>query len=608
MGDLSFNVKILADRKIDIRQRKFAGTQGDVLPCKITFDVSAIGTEGKQFKIEWHGCADTYEETILLEAVEGKVTAPVPKSIIDAGGTATAYLLEEVVSETGLVQRICSLPVRLYLGNKATGDTSATISEYNRDTTEMYLAVVNEKRKNDEIVNEAKELAQDSSKAKENYDSAKALYDENVASVGSAKDSAESASASADNASTSETNAKSSADKAKNYFEQTKEIAQGVDGVRYNSKQELTDEQKAQARENIGAIGGTAEEARNSINAQEKFELANEAMQWVEGDEGNKLLRIGTGKTICSNDGDLDVNTGNGLKKSEDGFYVEIDENLVALKKDLTNHNVNEEAHNDIRLLVTELTARINALLDSDDTTLDQMSEIVAYIKANKSLIDSITTSKVNVSDIIDNLTTSVSNKPLSAKQGVMLKSLIDAITVPTKLSELTDDIGVGDKADKTDLDAKADKESDYEIIHEETLTEEQNAFSLTDLNLTKARIHMFIPAGESAVSGYIRIQGGTATSASNVTVGFVSSWRATSDREFYADIDKENGEISAKWVIVNSASHLGSLQKYTFDKGYLQTEENIKSIHLLLGSETSTFPVGTTLLVKGVKANESIS
>lgn len=103
-------------------------------------------------------------------------------------------------------------------------------------------------------------------------------------------------------------------------------------------------------------------------------------------------------------------------------------------------HNVSDSAHNDIRLLVQGLTDRLNALADSDDETLDQMSEVVAYIKSNKSLIDAITTSKINVSDIIDNLTTNVSNKPLSAAQGVALKALIDAIVVPTKLSELEED------------------------------------------------------------------------------------------------------------------------------------------------------------------------
>lgn len=97
-------------------------------------------------------------------------------------------------------------------------------------------------------------------------------------------------------------------------------------------------------------------------------------------------------------------------------------------------HNTATDAHNDIRLLVQGLTDRLNALADSDDETLDQMSEVVAYIKSNKSLIDAITTGKVSVSDIVDNLTTNVSNKPLSAAQGVILKTMIDEITIPEKL------------------------------------------------------------------------------------------------------------------------------------------------------------------------------
>ena len=100
----------------------------------------------------------------------------------------------------------------------------------------------------------------------------------------------------------------------------------------------------------------------------------------------------------------------------------------------VSEHNTASNAHNDIRVLLQGLANRLNALADSDDTTLDQMSEVVAYIKSNKSLIDAITTSKVNVSDIIDNLTTNVSNKPLSAAQGVKLKRLIDEIVIPTTL------------------------------------------------------------------------------------------------------------------------------------------------------------------------------
>lgn len=117
----------------------------------------------------------------------------------------------------------------------------------------------------------------------------------------------------------------------------------------------------------------------------------------------------------------------------------------------VSEHNISDTAHNDIRLLLQGLVERLNALADSDDTTLDQMSEVVAYVKSNKSLIDAITTSKINMSDIIDNLTTNVSNKPLSAAQGVKLKALIDAIVIPTKLSELENDSGYAKTTDIPD-------------------------------------------------------------------------------------------------------------------------------------------------------------
>ena len=111
---------------------------------------------------------------------------------------------------------------------------------------------------------------------------------------------------------------------------------------------------------------------------------------------------------------------------------------ISALSEDITSqvatHNTGTDTHSDIRLLIQGLTDRLNALADSDDTTLDQLSEVVAYIKSNRGLIEAITTSKVSVSDIIDNLTTNVANKPLSAAQGVALKALIDGIVIPDKL------------------------------------------------------------------------------------------------------------------------------------------------------------------------------
>ena len=114
-------------------------------------------------------------------------------------------------------------------------------------------------------------------------------------------------------------------------------------------------------------------------------------------------------------------------------------------------HNVSDTAHNDIRLLVQGLTEKLNALADSDDETLDRMSEVVAYIKYNRTLINGIDTNKVDVSDIVNNLISNNTDKPLSAKQGRELKSLIDAIIVPTKLSELENDSGYAKTTDIPD-------------------------------------------------------------------------------------------------------------------------------------------------------------
>jgi hypothetical protein len=91
-------------------------------------------------------------------------------------------------------------------------------------------------------------------------------------------------------------------------------------------------------------------------------------------------------------------------------------------------HNVSRESHADIRALISELTTKLNNFLDSDDTTLDELSELITAITENKTTIEQITSGKVNVTDIANDLVTNLANKPLSAAQGVVLKGLIDTI------------------------------------------------------------------------------------------------------------------------------------------------------------------------------------
>ena len=102
----------------------------------------------------------------------------------------------------------------------------------------------------------------------------------------------------------------------------------------------------------------------------------------------------------------------------------------------------------------------INTLLESDDTTLDDLQEIVDYIKNNKDLIDGITTSKVSVSDILNNLTSTATNKPLSAKQGYVLKGLVDALTTAVNNKQATID-----SSHKLDADLVDDSNSSNKFV-----------------------------------------------------------------------------------------------------------------------------------------------
>lgn len=183
--------------------------------------------------------------------------------------------------------------------------------------------------------------------------------------------------------------------------------------------QELTEEQQAQARENINAVDADS--------------IPEWAMQPNKPTYTKREVGLGNVDNVEQysekNPPPYPVTSVNGKKGAVQlsASDVGADASGTAASA-VSEHNTSDKAHNDIRLLIEGLTTRLNALANSTDEDLDQMAELVAYIKSNKSLIDSITTSKVSVSDIIDNLTSNVSNKPLSAAQGVALKALIDAL------------------------------------------------------------------------------------------------------------------------------------------------------------------------------------
>lgn len=123
----------------------------------------------------------------------------------------------------------------------------------------------------------------------------------------------------------------------------------------------------------------------------------------------------------------------NGLARLWAQIILRIEEqgtgNTGSIDSSISTHNSSPTSHEDIRTLITNLSTRINTILNSTDEDLDQLSEIVTYIQSNKSLIDAITTAKIGYSDIIDNLTSSDNQKPLSANQGRVLNEKISSVT-----------------------------------------------------------------------------------------------------------------------------------------------------------------------------------
>ena len=73
--------------------------------------------------------------------------------------------------------------------------------------------------------------------------------------------------------------------------------------------------------------------------------------------------------------------------------------------------------------------AAILATLNSPDINLDTFNEIVTVIKADEELLPALTSGKVNVTDIVNALTSTDTAKPLSAAQGKVLKDALDSLT-----------------------------------------------------------------------------------------------------------------------------------------------------------------------------------
>ena len=176
----------------------------------------------------------------------------------------------------------------------------------------------------------------------------------------------------------------------------------------------------------------------------------------------NKLLRLNENGAlpadVTGKAGSVDWTSIQGTPSDLSGFGLD-DE--VYTKDQVYNK---EEAYN--KKEIDELIENVENAGTDNATALrnhNTSEEAHEYIRG---LIDQLSSDKINKTDIINNLTSLITDKPLSAAQGAALKKLIDEITVPTKLSDLEED-----ENHRTVTDAEKEKWDKPSIEVDTTLT-----------------------------------------------------------------------------------------------------------------------------------------
>lgn len=256
----------------------------------------------------------------------------------------------------------------------------------------------------------------------------------------------------------------------------------------------------------------------------------------------------------------------------------------------ISEHNTSVLSHNDIRIALQDLIDQVTSLLNTDDQTLDETREIVAYIKANRTLIDNVTIEKVDVSDIVNNLVSNVTDRPLSAAQGVVLKSLIASNTaaLADKLSnsQLTSAINTALAQAKASGEFKGDKpvkgtdywtEADQESIVQDVIaalgtpvfgTVDENCHINLTGKLADGKTYTFTYEDENGVVSTI----GTYTKAAAPTYTNLIPLSINADGSQYIGNNGEDGYNSN--IRVNSSGGETSATGY-YSTGYIPALKN---------------------------------
>jgi hypothetical protein len=137
----------------------------------------------------------------------------------------------------------------------------------------------------------------------------------------------------------------------------------------------------------------------------------------------------------------------------------------------INTHNLSADTHADIRSLISEVSEQLETFLtaatdgDGDGKTIDRLSEVLALINENKEDLDDLTINKVNVSDIVSDLTkAATATQVLAASAGIELKTSLDSLqnSLTSNVQTINSDIA----GLETELAKKAQKDHGTHVTY----------------------------------------------------------------------------------------------------------------------------------------------
>jgi oligoribonuclease (3'-5' exoribonuclease) len=176
---------------------------------------------------------------------------------------------------------------------------------------------------------------------------------------------------------------------------------------------------------NTAIANAVATETTNRTTADTTETNARIAADTAEVTNRNNAISSAISSEVTNRDAAIAVEATNRTNADN----AEITARITAITTAINNLKAGVASDGDTLAKLRTLIAGLQALLTSNDVNLDTIQEFVDRIKSDEGLITSLTTNKVNVSDIVNLLTSSAIDKPLSAAQGKILKDALDAET-----------------------------------------------------------------------------------------------------------------------------------------------------------------------------------